>query len=269
MAHNSTVPECLSDWSKHQWENSSNPNHKHICKLCGTYELKPVRTWEASLEACASSVTVKPGDTVEAVLEFTEGDCVAKVVGISVKEQRAPKTVATPERLKLEQQAEALYEFYRKEHQGTCPDVPWIGLFGDTQEMWIKEAEKANKLSISDDAAAEADIRRGEQTLRYHLKFGVDEYEQVSRSAYEYALAYIATLESTLRKEWQSIQTAPKDQTDVLVWLRGNRSEQFNERAMVCRHDGYSGWCIPGVGGLSASHWMAAPCAPDAAVKQP
>jgi hypothetical protein len=102
-----------------------------------------------------------------------------------------------------------------------------------------------------------------EQTLRYHLKFGVDEYETVSRSAYEYALAYIATLESTLRKEWQPIQTAPKDHTDVLVWLRGNRSEQFNERSMVCRHDGYSGWCIPGVGGLSASHWMASPSSPD------
>lgn len=42
--------------------------------------------------------------------------------------------MATPERLKIEEQAEALYEFYRKEHPDTCPDVPWVGLFGDTQE---------------------------------------------------------------------------------------------------------------------------------------
>lgn len=62
---------------------------------------------------------------------------------------------------------------------------------------------------------------------------------------------------------WQPIESAPKDHTDVLVWLRGNRTGQLNERAMVCRHDGYSGWSIPGIGGLAASHWMVAPTAPD------
>jgi hypothetical protein len=62
-----------------------------------------------------------------------------------------------------------------------------------------------------------------------------------------------------LAPAWQPIASAPKDRTDVLVWLDGNRGEQLNGRAMVCRYDGYSGWCIPGVGGLNATHWMPSP----------
>jgi hypothetical protein len=87
-----------------------------------------------------------------------------------------------------------------------------------------------------------------------------DYQEAAAEDRYVLAADYDALAAS---REWQPIESAPKDHTDVLVWLRGNRSEQFNERAMVCRHDGYSGWCIPGVGGLSASHWMAAPTGPD------
>jgi hypothetical protein len=100
-----------------------------------------------------------------------------------------------------------------------------------------------------------------------HMSDDDESYRQAAaEDRYVRAADYDALAAS---REWQPISTAPKDHTDVLVWLRGNRAEQFNERAMVCRHDGYSGWCIPGVGGLSASHWMAAPSAPDAAVKQP
>jgi hypothetical protein len=62
--------------------------------------------------------------------------------------------------------------------------------------------------------------------------------------------------------EWYPIETAPPDE-EVIVWLRGNRGDQFNERAMVCKHDGYSGWCFPGIGGLKASHWMPAPPSPS------
>jgi hypothetical protein len=61
--------------------------------------------------------------------------------------------MTTPDRSKIEEQAEALYEFYRKEHPDTCPDVPWRGLFANSQELWIKEAELMNEPSISDDAA--------------------------------------------------------------------------------------------------------------------
>lgn len=69
------------------------------------------------------------------------------------------------------------------------------------------------------------------------------------------------------KEEWCPIETAPPEE-EVLVWLRGNRTDHFNERAMVCKHDGYSGWCFPGIGGLKASHWMPAPSAPSEAVKQ-
>ena len=64
-------------------------------------------------------------------------------------------------------------------------------------------------------------------------------------------------------RPWQPIDTAPKDGTEILAWLSGNRTDQFNNRAMVVRHDGYSGWNFPGVGGLKASHWMPAQTAPD------
>lgn len=63
--------------------------------------------------------------------------------------------------------------------------------------------------------------------------------------------------------EWLPIETAPKDHTDVIVWLDGNRTEQCNGRAMVCRHGGgMQGWSFPGVGGLNASHWMPLPTPP-------
>jgi hypothetical protein len=66
--------------------------------------------------------------------------------------------------------------------------------------------------------------------------------------------------------EWYPIDTmafplpvaAPR-----LVWLRGNRDQQWNERAIVGTIDGLTTkltgkvhWSIPGVGGLKASHWM-------------
>jgi hypothetical protein len=61
---------------------------------------------------------------------------------------------------------------------------------------------------------------------------------------------------------WLPIGMAPRDGTEVLAWLAGNRTDQFNNRAMVVKHDGYSGWSFPGVGGLNATHWMPVPLSP-------
>ncbi len=68
--------------------------------------------------------------------------------------------------------------------------------------------------------------------------------------------------------KWLPIATAPKETSEVLLWLAGNRTDQFNDRMVVGRHDGYSGWSIPGIGGLNASHWMPLPdFPPDAGAK--
>lgn len=61
------------------------------------------------------------------------------------------------------------------------------------------------------------------------------------------------------RLTWRPIATAPKETCEVLLWLTGNRSDQFNDRMVVGRHDVVTGWSIPGTGGLNASHWMPLP----------
>lgn len=62
--------------------------------------------------------------------------------------------------------------------------------------------------------------------------------------------------------KWQPIKTAPKDETDILVWARG--------KVHVAYYDDLGcGWldahdCGDYAGHLSATHWMPLPAPPEA-----
>lgn len=61
---------------------------------------------------------------------------------------------------------------------------------------------------------------------------------------------------------WQSMETAPKDGTEVLVWVEPCQMWTFG-RMLCARWIGeYSMWSIPGISGLSPTHWMHLPGEP-------
>lgn len=82
-------------------------------------------------------------------------------------------------------------------------------------------------------------------------------------------LAELDRLRSASRQEgWQPIETAPKDGTEVLLWLRApwSRVEQ------LCWREEIGGWLVKGIdpkdaegmcGALVPTHWMRLPAAPN------
>jgi len=57
--------------------------------------------------------------------------------------------------------------------------------------------------------------------------------------------------------EWQPIETAPKDGTEILGYLKDGR--RVAVRYSGCK---FSKWTMPGVCGLEPSHWMELPKKP-------
>lgn len=55
---------------------------------------------------------------------------------------------------------------------------------------------------------------------------------------------------------WQPIETAPKDGTEVLIWVE---LHGFMRRAVSHYAGQYADWVIPGIAGLNPTHWMPLP----------
>ena len=59
--------------------------------------------------------------------------------------------------------------------------------------------------------------------------------------------------------EWQPIETAPKDGRWVLVFIPEAYNWHYGERHCAKWVSRESGWSMPGIGGLSPTHWMPLP----------
>jgi hypothetical protein len=63
---------------------------------------------------------------------------------------------------------------------------------------------------------------------------------------------------------WQPIETAPKDGTPVLGYCTSEFYDGRKSRLIVTHHAGrFHEWVVPGVGGLTLSHWMPLPSPPQ------
>lgn len=58
---------------------------------------------------------------------------------------------------------------------------------------------------------------------------------------------------------WRPIETAPKDGTRVLGWT----TYTLGRMVVAKSHGDIHGWTMPGIGGLTLTHWMPLPKAPD------
>lgn len=64
--------------------------------------------------------------------------------------------------------------------------------------------------------------------------------------------------------EWQPIETAPKDGTPILGLVMPPRMQASLEGPRVVKWVGeYGMWSMPGISGLTCSHWMPLPKAPS------
>lgn len=69
-------------------------------------------------------------------------------------------------------------------------------------------------------------------------------------------------------EQWQPIETAPKDLTPILGYVLPPRMQPSLEGPRVVKWCGEeSMWSMPGISGLSCSHWMPLPSGPTKEVR--